>query len=263
MHPISDKELDKLFQQRFVELEMGPSSAVWGKITVSLDKKQRKGAFSPSFWMAAASIIVLISAGLLYFSPQHVIKLHGNSEFTQNVEASSPPVEQNTLTASMTEPQKPDQTIILNSPDFSLESTSVVKSSEDPLVQNPQLAEPEIKLPVQTESLVISSSVVKKANPVQPKKAVKVPNRFSGDQSALDVTQPDMMAKAVFIEEESDSEENELRGQRKIRSIGSLVNFVIAKVDKREDKLIEFKDSDEGSEVSGINLGLVKIKSKK
>ena len=163
----------------------------------------------------------------------------------------------------MTEPQKPDQTIILNSPDFSLESTSVVKSSEDPLVQNPQLAEPEIKLPVQTESLVISSSVVKKANSVQPKKAVKVPNRFSGDQSALDVTQPDMMAKAVFIEEESDSEENELRGQRKIRSIGSLVNFVIAKVDKREDKLIEFKDSDEGSEVSGINLGLVKIKSKK
>jgi hypothetical protein len=70
-------------------------------------------------------------------------------------------------------------------------------------------------------------------------------------------------AKAVFIEEESDIEENELRGQKKIRSIGSLVNFVIAKVDKREDKLIEFKDSDEGSEVSGINLGLVKIKSKK
>jgi hypothetical protein len=42
--------------------------------------------------------------------------------------------------------------------------------------------------------------VVKKANPVQKKKAVKVPNRFSGDQSALDVTQPDMMAKAVFID---------------------------------------------------------------
>jgi hypothetical protein len=92
---------------------------------------------------------------------------------------------------------------------------------------------------------------------------VKVPSRYSGDQSELDVTQPDMMAKAEFTEDEEYIEENELRGQKKIRSIGSLVNFVIAKVDKREDKLIEFKDSDEGSEVSGINLGLVKIKSKK
>jgi len=263
MHPISDKELDKLFQHRFTELEMAPSPAVWEKITASLDQKQRKGAFFPSFWMAAASIVVLISAGLLYFSPQQVIKLHGTSEFTQNVDTSLSPVEQNTVTASITEPQKSDQTIIVNSPDFSLESTSGIKSTADPLVQNPQLAEPEIKLPVQTEPLLNLSSVVKKANPVQTKKAVKVPNRFSGDQSALDVTQPDMMAKAVFIEKESDIEENELRGQRKIRSIGSLVNFVIAKVDKREDKIIEFKDSDEVSEVSGINLGLVKIKSKK
>jgi len=41
------------------------------------------------------------------------------------------------------------------------------------------------------------------------------------------------------------------------------VNFVIAQVDKREDKLIEFTESDEGTEVSGINLGLLKIKSKK
>jgi hypothetical protein len=98
---------------------------------------------------------------------------------------------------------------------------------------------------------------------VQPKKSVKVPNRYSGDQSALDVTQPDMLAIADFSEDEVNPDETEVRGQRKIRSIGSLVNFVIAKVDKREDKLIEFKDSDEGSEVSGINLGLVKIKGKK
>ena len=49
----------------------------------------------------------------------------------------------------------------------------------------------------------------------------------------------------------------------KIRSIGSLVNFVIAKVDHREDKIIEFEDNDEGSEVSGINLGVLKFKSRK
>ena len=72
-----------------------------------------------------------------------------------------------------------------------------------------------------------------------------------------------VLLDADFSEDELNPDESEVRGQRKIRSIGSLVNFVIAKVDKREDKLIEFKDSDEGSEVSGINLGLVKIKGKK
>lgn len=263
MHPISDKELDKLFQQRFGDLEIEPSAAVWEKITTSLDQKKGGRAIFPSFWMAAASIVVLISAGLLYFSPQEVIKLHGNSEITQSLEETSSPAEQNELIAAIAEPQNSDQAIPVNSSDFSLESTAGIISSEYPSIQTSSVAEPEIKLPAETEPVQISSAVVKKVNPVQAKKAVKVPSRYSGDQSELDVTQPDMMAKAEFTEDEENVEENELRGQKKIRSIGSLVNFVIAKVDKREDKLIEFKDSDEGSEVSGINLGLVKFKSKK
>ena len=263
MHPISDKELDKLFQQRFGDLEIEPSEAVWNKITITLDQKKRRGAILPSLWMAAASIVVLISAGLMYFSPQEVIKLHGNSEITQNLEETSSPAKQNELIAAIAEPQNFDQTIPVNSTDFSFESTSGIISSEYPSIQTSSVVEPEIKLPAEAEPVLISSAVVKKVNPVQPKKVLKVPSRYSGDQSELDVTQPDMMAKAEFTEDEEYIEENELRGQRKIRSIGSLVNFVIGKVDKREDKLIEFKDSDEGSEVSGINLGLVKIKSKK
>jgi hypothetical protein len=88
MHPISDKELDKLFQQRFGDLEIEPSAAVWEKITGTMDQKRRKSAF-PSFWMAAASIVVLISAGLLYFRPQEVIRLQGSTEMAQNMEDNS------------------------------------------------------------------------------------------------------------------------------------------------------------------------------
>ena len=39
MHPISDKELDKLFQQRFGDLEVEPSNDVWEKISNKMDKK--------------------------------------------------------------------------------------------------------------------------------------------------------------------------------------------------------------------------------
>jgi hypothetical protein len=261
MHPISDKELDKLFKQRFGDLEIEPSDAIWDKITSTMDKKRRKSAF-PSFWMAAASIVVLISAGLLYFRPQEVIKLHGSNEIVKNMEENSSRLESNEAPISNEAPLLGIQTEEIDLPDFNLINSSEVKSSEYVLVQNATVTEPEIKAPA-VEPVFIASEQVKKVGQEQPKKSVKVPSRYSGDQSELDVTQPDMMAIAEFIEEEKGIEENELRGQRKIRSVGSLVNFVIAKVDKREDKLIEFKDSDEGSEVSGINLGLVKIKSKK
>ena len=50
--------------------------------------------------------------------------------------------------------------------------------------------------------------------------------------------------------------------KQKIKSVGSLINFVISRVDKREDKIIEFKDGKEGSAVSVINLGLIKFKSR-
>ena len=263
MHPISDKELHKLFQQRFGDLEIEPSAAVWEKITGTMDQKRRKKAF-PSFWMAAASIVVLISAGLLYFRPQEVIKLQGSTEMAQNIEGNSSRSELSEAPLSIEAPLYSTQSEKANLPEFSPVNASEVKSNEYSLVQMSPVTEPEVKVPA-AEPVVIASEPVKKVNQVQPKKSVKVPNRYSGDQSALDVTQPDMMAKVDFPEDgiNPDEDESEVRGQKKIRSIGSLVNFVIAKVDKREDKIIEFKDSDEGSEVSGINLGLVKIKGKK
>jgi hypothetical protein len=48
-----------------------------------------------------------------------------------------------------------------------------------------------------------------------------------------------------------------------IHSLGGLVNVLIAKVDKREDKLIEFTDDDDdntASSVTAVNLGVIKIK---
>ena len=48
----------------------------------------------------------------------------------------------------------------------------------------------------------------------------------------------------------------------RIKGVGGLVNFVIAQVDKREDKIIEFREGEEGTELSGINLGPIKLKSR-
>ena len=50
------------------------------------------------------------------------------------------------------------------------------------------------------------------------------------------------------------------------RSFGGLINAVVGKIDKRKDKVIEFNDDDDdddGATVTGVNLGIIKIKKEK
>jgi hypothetical protein len=260
MHPISDKELDKLFQQRFGDLEVEPSNDVWEKISNKMDKKSSgKRSFS-IFWMAAASVIVVISAGLWFTRPIETVKLQRSSELAEEkVETLVPPI----INEPITEPVQEEPVLAELNPgltEFSKEKPAV---SDFKLIAEIPQAIPEVKPAAEERKIIIASNVVKKPIFTQPKQSVKVPERYSGDQSLLDVTQADMIAKVDVEEEQIKDEEHVNSGNKRIRSIAGLVNFVIARVDKREDKLIEFKDGVEGSEVSGINLGLVKIKSRK
>lgn len=256
MHPISDKELDKLFQQRFKDLEFSPSDAVWGKITGKLDRQKSGNSSIPGYWLAAASVIILISAGLWFYRPAEVIKLRGNPEIVQiKADSSRLPEINEPLKNTESERTKPAASTLVKS--------AGIESGKYKLSEESTLPETNTELPVEKELIVMSSGSVKRSNPVQPKQSVKIPAGYSGDQSQLDVTQPDLIAKIDLPQEDIKSEEPQKTESRKIRSIGSLVNFVIARVDKREDKIIEFKDGEEGSELSGVNLGLVKFKSRK
>lgn len=257
MHPISDKELDKLFQQRFGELEIEPSEAVWGKITNEMDRQSTgKKSFSVT-WMAAASVVIMISAGLWLYKPAEVIKLQGKSEIAR-IKTDGPQQIETILPENKVEKDQ------LEPAEFTQAKLAGNKPGDYQLIDKTPLVEFNAKTQAEKESPVIASNRVKKSSSsLQVKQEVKIPVRYSGDQSQLDVTQPDMIAKADITQELNGLDEPASNGQRKIRSIGSLVNFVIARVDKREDKIIEFRDGEEGSELSGINLGLIKLKSKK
>lgn len=260
MHPISDKELDKLFQQRFGDLEVEPSNDVWGKITNKMDNKESvKRSFS-IFWMAAASIIVVISAGLWFTRPIEIIKLQRSPEIAEEqVEILVPQIRKEPIT----EPVQEEPILAELNPGITEFVNEKPAGSDFKLLTEISQVIPELKPAAEQAQLVIASAIVKKPITTQLKQSVKVPERYSGDQSLLDVTQADMIAKVDVPEDHALNEERVHNGNRRIRSIAGLVNFVIAKVDRREDKLIEFKDGVEGSEVSGINLGLVKIKSRK
>jgi hypothetical protein len=260
MHPISDKDLDKLFQQRFENLELEPSNDVWGKISSTLDNKvSGKQSFS-FFWMAAASVTVLITVGLWFTKPVEKIKLPSSPIIAiEKVQTSVPQLKKE----SITEPVQEEPIHTKLKPKLAEFANEKPTESDYELLTEITHATPELKPATQRAPIVIASAIVKKPIATLSKQSVKVPERYSGDQSLLDVSQADMITKVDRSEDHSLDEERGHNGHKRIRSIGSLVNFVIAKVDKREDKLIEFKDGVEGSEVSGINLGLIKIKSRK
>ena len=254
MHPITDKELDKLFQQRFEDAEFQPSADVWGKITAKMDRKEKVRKPFTVFWMAAASVVVVLGASLWFYRPVEVIKLQGTShEMVLNTPES--PITDLGTGAAKLDPHQPE----IKGFDF-----SKLLAAEEKSFNTPE----EVTLPeklvnqISKQDVLASNNVVRRntSEIAQPSKEVKVP-RYTGDQSKLDVTQADMIASAEVVSDEL-IPETQQSAPKRIRSVGSLVNFVISKVDRREDKIIEFKDGDEGSEISGINLGLIKLKSR-
>lgn len=260
MHPVSDKELDKLVQKRFEDFQVEPSNQVWDKISSTLDnKKPVKKTFS-ILWMAAASVVLVLSAGLWFSNVQEQNIVQENIGIASEKTQKLIPLPQN-------------EDIELPVKKELKKSVKLVETHEEIVLIYPVRLEvpenepldiiPEPKPQEKQAVVILASNDTKKPVLNQPKQEVKVPERYTGDQSTLDLSQPNLTAsqnsKSSYYQANDDASD---RG-KKVKGIGGLVNFVIAQVDKREDKLIEFTESDEGTEVSGINLGLLKIKSKK
>jgi hypothetical protein len=240
MEPISDKDLDKLFKQRFENFEAEPSANLWSKISDELNEPVKKKTSNSVYWMAAASVLVLVSATLYLYKPVEVIKLRGKTESPELVTVKPNPVKQIKVEESIPEtinPVNPVRKLELKQTVYKAavnKPTSGTEGRED--LNRPK---PDDILVAKDQAKIQNSNVVN-SNPFASERilaAVEIPN------TAIEESETDIP-------------------RRKVKGIGGLVNFVIAQVDKREDKLIEFKESSEGSEISGINLGLLKFKSR-
>lgn len=260
MHPISDKELDKLVQQRFEDIQVEPSNDVWEKISNSLDKKKPSKKTFSILWMAAASVVVVISAGLWFTRTSEKLI---DQDSLVIVQEEKKLIKQDAVSESFNTSSKEESVQVFISKSLENKVANDLSKAEPTLVNEVVKVNPEIKAPEEPSVEIIASNVIKRPIIIQPKQEVRVPERYTRDQSTLDLSRPDLTAsqntKSAFTQDNDDTID---RGKR-VKGIGGLVNFVIAQVDKREDKLIEFTESDEGTEVSGINLGLLKIKSKK
>lgn len=255
---MQDNEFDDLFRNKLDNFAAEPPGKVWAGIDNELGKKDtgNRGFF---ILKIAASIIVLLTAGLL-FIPKGQKDQH----------------------------QKPNRVVKSNSkPDvIKLDQESVTT----PVTKKAQLAVAPVQhnrttsSPIVTKRHVINEPGVQKAIPnnssqetiakVEPtpviaseKPDVKIPTvtidtakRLIAKADVPDVVAPVKVNPAIVAQAPVNNVPKATVKRRGIHNFGELVNLVVAKVDKRKDKAIEFSDTDDDSSITGINIGPFKIK---
>ncbi|MEJ6979857.1 hypothetical protein WG906_05315 [Pedobacter sp. P351] len=240
---VTDKDLDKTFHEKLKSFEIKPSDEVWAGINEQLNLREKRREF-PVLWVAAASMASVIGFGIWLAATKEPIKLSGTAS---PVSASS-----GLDTGKVSVPRSGAVTEI---------TTVHVPSKEIKVVQVP-------KSGVTSKSNTGEEKLAAKVNvaELREKEDIKSNNSIKesparGNENLPEDKQVASIALASQPVIETEENEPQLKAG-KIRSVGSLVNFVVSKVDKRKNKIIEFKEGDEGVVVSGIDLGLLKYKSK-
>ncbi len=261
---ISDKELDDLFSSKLNDLEVEPNETVWNNIKDQINLNKTKKKSIVLVLRIAASIIVIISVGLLLLQKNEQIVKKPVQNKVAKVE-----IKQQKPVAEQTEKIKSDEPVLLLPA-----KNKVVKEVRQNKTSNKKRVI--ILVPKTTPELKITDEMLD-AN-IQPEK--KNDPNITVLAAARTTIVPDVSTRfnnqtdeeetiAATVKPQNLRAKNSIAAvvakRKGIRSIGDVVNLVMAKVDKRQDKLIEFSESDDGEEsnVTGINLGIITIKKEK
>lgn len=244
MHHTQDKEFDQLFKDRFEQAELEPSAGLWDKIEPQLQPAVKK--HFQVYWMAAALTALALTAGLLFINKPEKIRLQGQQESMAQVEDKPTP--------AAVGDNKPNQTAVRNVEIRSVESRALEKEVSKTVV-----------VPAAAKKVLIAMQpipaddhlkvIVEHVKPVVQQSAETLQEE---GQKALAATGTEMNEPDKVVNE------NEQAERKGIRNFGDLVNYVVDKVDKREQKIVRFKtDDDDESSLVAINIGFIKLNPKK
>jgi hypothetical protein len=251
---MQDKEFDALFSSKLNDFEVTPSVQVWGNINTELDKGRRKKSLFPLLGIAA-SIMVLISAGLL-FIPKGMPAKHPAQN---NVARLKTPVKNIPQVKIIITP------VALPVNTIAKQHLTIVAVRQAVHIQNIKKQTPSVKQPVPSkteEQPVLSASAqqtpIVAVVPDVSTPLTIIPQEITGPVTAKPViadVQPAVNTKTNVT----------AKPRHRIHTLGDIINLAVAKVDKRRDKIIEFTNTDDDDEanVSAVNLGVVRIKKEK
>ncbi|SRR5260221_1987070 len=267
---MQDNEFDELFRSGLDNFEAEPSLDVWEKVDNELNGYKRKKRLTP-FLSIAASIIVFVTAGILFIPQKGNVK-SGNHPVNNNIVKVSQPfntpqVVTNHPNANILNSDKTNKTSIVAN---RIERGRGTESSKPARVE--KLLAPTVeqnKLGKTDDPALLASNQQTQQNIIKavvPDERTQIAINPHIEETTAFITKPAMVtAKLPTINKEDILSQDviSVKSKHKIHSLGDLINVVVAKVDKRKDKIIEFTDTDDESNITGVNLGIIKIKKEK
>jgi hypothetical protein len=269
MPQMQDKEFDQLFRDTFEDAQVEPSLNLWNSIEQNLEVKPKR--VLPVYWAAAAVVISALTAGLLFMQPAQIksqeelsvqtkplLRMQGQEAdiATTASQSASETTGTGTIAISGTayENKPYHNTTAATEPrgrvarqvaaeEESAEQKNVGTSKKELLSMQPlaAIAHHDNKVTVILDQLTKNVAIL------QPVPAEEI-----------------MLANAGSMETEEEANEDSHTENKRIRNVGDLVNFVVDKVDKREEKFIQFKtDDDDNSSLVALNIGMFRFNNKK
>ena len=257
---MQDKEFDDLFRSKLDGFETEPSPAVWGGVANGLDADKRKRKLA-SFFSIAASIIVLAAAGIVFIPQKQKPGKrkpvnYGLASVKSPVTITSAPISNKSDSVKsgigLNQPKNKNNNLaaVKQAPALNRIANKSKSSKVDTSIQS---AKP-------NEQLLAAVTPPKQdiTNPVVPGIDVPLKQTIAIGDNPVAIAKP---AEVIAQLPLTKPDEAPVKKKHRIRSLGDLINVVVAKVDKRKDKLIEFTDDDdEDSNVTSVNLGVLRIK---
>ncbi len=261
---MQDKDFDDLFRTKLSGLEVEPSARVWDNISAELNGPQKR-RLSP-VWSIAATTVILLSAAAWFLTGKPV-KVQQNQVAVQKKQTPVDSQSEKNNIKTVT-PDVAEQVIKTSgNKDVVINTIAHVKHSPISRVTNNveqvrELSTKSVTVQETSPMMVTETHPVLAAVTTQPERQAVVPDMNLNNQrlTTENINQPDIIKTPETVL----ARQPERKKKRGIHTLGGLINAVIAKVDKREDKLIEFTETDDDqADITGINLGLFKVKKEK
>lgn len=254
---MQDNEFDDVFRSKLDGFEAEPTGRVWEGIDEKLDTSRRRAIFMPILRIAA-SVILVTGLGVLFFvNRDKVAPVKGGK--TGLVKVTQPQVKQPETGVTVKQPvpiKTTEPQVTVNR----IAHTIVPEKQNQPVTTpQPQVVQketPEIIKP-REQPVLAAVEMPKKADIVKPVVPGPETPLVANTNENIGQTKAPQQVTAQLPATDQVARPAKRRG---IHNFGDLVNIVVAKVDKRKDKAIQFTDSDDDeSTVTAVNIGPVKI----
>lgn len=231
MNNTMEKTFDKVFKDKLGEVSVAPSPQIWEYISASLEQKQqKKRVIYP--WLGLAASVLLVSLGAWWFFPVNqaqvgavkVVNVQPMPKRSTNPELIS---QENLPKNEELHIAKP---VVVNKVAHLQQELPLPPSSVNTVDPKPSATDLQ---PEQQQVAVLNESLS------QPVTILNTPQ-----ETTLNSAQPSAKKPA----------------RKRIRSLSDLVNFVVAKVDNREEKVLVTSSDGAILSLTALNLGPIKFK---